>query len=537
MSMQQLTSKTSGRELWSRYREYLWSAADPGVSLDVSRVRFDDGYLARSAPAIGIAMESMQALEAGALANHDEGRMVGHYWLRAPQLAPIPEAGASIRQSQSQVRDFAARVHSGDLHGAHGPFEHVVHIGIGGSTNGPQLLCDALAGPTDRVAIHFIDNVDPEGIIRLVERLDGALGRTLVALVSKSGITPTPCYAATVLQGVYERRGLNFARHAVATTMEGTPLDKRVHDEGWLAQFPMWDWVGGRTSVTSAVGLLPAALQGIDTEAFLSGAAAMDRLTRVREARRNPAALLALMWHWLGNGHGAKRMVVLPYRDRLALLPKYVQQLVMESVGKRSDRAGNVVHQGLTVYGNKGSSDQHSYMQQLRDGAPDFFVTFVTVEGDRDEALGEVEPGCTLGDVLFGSWEGTRNALYQRGRDSIVIVLRALTPSSLGALIALYERAVGLYAELVDLNAYHQPGVDKHSASAVTSLQRSVIEHLRRGGEPYTVDEIADALDESENVETIYKLLKRLAASGTRGVTATDGGAPFEERFAVDREA
>jgi Glucose-6-phosphate isomerase len=132
--------------------------------------------------------------------------------------------------------------------------------------------------------------------------------------------------------------------------------------------FPMPDWIGGRTSVMSAVGLLPMALQGFDIDAFLAGAAAMDERTRAPDVAQNAAMLLALMWYYAGNGKGEKDMVVLPYKDRLALFTKYLQQLVMESLGKEKNLAGEIVHQGIAVYGNKGSTDQHSYVQQLRDG-------------------------------------------------------------------------------------------------------------------------------------------------------------------------
>ena len=143
-------------------------------------------------------------------------------------------------------------------------------------------------------------------------------------------------------------------------------------EEGWLKRFPMWDWVGGRTSVMSAVGLVPAALQGLDTDAFLEGAAAMDAKTRAHRCQANAAMLLALMWYYAGNGSGEKDMVILPYKDRLVLFSQYLQQLVMESLGKKLDLDGKVVHQGIAVYGNKGSTDQHAYVQQLRDGVPNF---------------------------------------------------------------------------------------------------------------------------------------------------------------------
>jgi glucose-6-phosphate isomerase len=159
----------------------------------------------------------------------------------------------------------------------------------------------------------------------------------------------------------------------------------------------MWDWVGGRTSEFSSVGLLPAALQGIDIQAMMAGAAAMDVATRRPVTFENPAALMALMWHFATDGRGAKDMVVLPYKDRLLLFSRYLQQLVMESLGKELDVEGKVVHQGISVYGNKGSTDQHAYVQQLRDGVSNFFITFIEVLKDREGAPFEVEPGVYCG--------------------------------------------------------------------------------------------------------------------------------------------
>ena len=179
----------------------------------------------------------------------------------------------------------------------------------------------------------------------------------------------------------------------------------------------MWDWVGGRTSVLSAVGLLPAGLQGIDIRALLKGAAEMDEITRVADTQRNPAARLALMWHHATDGHGTRQMVMLPYKDRLILMSRYLQQLVMESLGKALDLDGNLVNQGIVVYGNKGSTDQHAYVQQLREGRNDFFVTFIVVSQDRSPAAArtacEVGQGTTSGDYLNGFWQGTREALYE----------------------------------------------------------------------------------------------------------------------------
>ena len=163
----------------------------------------------------------------------------------------------------------------------------------------------------------------------------------------------------------YSKVGLDFARHAVAVTGENSQLAQLASKENWLGCFPMWDWVGGRTSILSAVGLLPAALLGENISSFLNGAKVMDELTRSTKIKENPAAVLAWMLHHAGGGKGKKAMVMLPYKDRLIYLSPYLQQLVMESLGKEKDLKGKTVNHGLTVYGSKGSTDQHSIGQQL----------------------------------------------------------------------------------------------------------------------------------------------------------------------------
>lgn len=520
--------------LWRRYCHLRCVVSELELALDVSRVRFPEGYLQRMSPAMASAFDAMDSLERGALANHDEGRMVGHYWLRAPELAPDPQLAAEIRDAVAAVCGFSGDVASGAVKGAGGRFEELVHVGIGGSALGPQLVCEALGGHAGRMSVHFLDNADPDGIDRLLARLDGRLDRTLVSVVSKSGATPTPWYVLAELRAAYAQAGLELKDHAVATSVRDTQLDECARRERWAARFPLWDWVGGRTSVTSAVGLLPLALQGVDVTAFLDGAAAMDRATRKREVAANPAALLALMWHWLGHGRGSRRMVVLPYKDRLSTLPRHVQQLVMESVGKRVDRRGRTVHQGLTVYGNKGSTDQHAYVQQLRDGTPDFFVIFVRAHDDCTRPAVELEPGVTLGDQLFASLSGTREALYERGRDSMTISLQDLGARSVGALVALFERAVGLYAELIDVNAYHQPGVDKYVAADGIELQRQVVAALAAMGSTQTAEDIAEVIDRPEHVDAIFELLEHLARCDGRGVVlASAGSGPAEARFAA----
>ena len=377
---------------WQRYCEYLCGAPEVGLTLDVSRMDFDADWLASMAPAMERAFAEMKALEGGAIANPDEGRMVGHYWLRAPELSPKAELRGEIESALAAVKQFAAGIH------AEGRYTDVLSIGIGGSALGPMFAADALGHPkTDRMRLWFFDNTDPDGMERVLAGLEGRLERTLVLVISKSGGTPETYNGMKVAEAAYERAGLRFGEHAVAVTMPGSRLDQTAAEQGWKARFPMFDWVGGRTSQLSAVGLLPAALQGLDVDGLLEGARRMDVQTRVAEVRANPAAMMALMWLRATNGRGEKDMVVLPYKDRLLLFSRYLQQLIMESLGKRLDLDGKVVEQGIAVYGNKGSTDQHAYVQQLRDGVNNFFVVFIRVLEDGGATL-ELEPGVRTGD-------------------------------------------------------------------------------------------------------------------------------------------
>jgi glucose-6-phosphate isomerase len=520
------------------YREWLWDNRDLGVRVDVSRMDVGRTELAALEPRFAEAFRAMDALESGAIANPDEGRMVGHYWLRDPDLAPRPDIAGAIRDTLERIVRFAADVHAGRVRPARGErFEHILLIGIGGSALGGQLVADALSSPADRMTPRFIDNTDPDGIARVLRALGADLDCTLTLVVSKSGGTPETRNGMLETQAAYEARGLDFGAHAVAITGEGSELDRHARARGFVASFPMWDWVGGRTSVTSAVGLLPAALQGIDVAAFLDGAARMDRATRRHEVRGNPAALLALGWHHAGAGRGERAMVVLPYKDRLALFSRYLQQLVMESLGKAQDLGGRRVDQGLVVYGNKGSTDQHAYVQQLRDGRNDFFATFVQVLTDLPGAERpplEIEPGITSGDFLLGFLLGTRRALHDNGRPSMTITLDVIDPARVGMLIALYERAVGLYASLIGVNAYHQPGVEagKKAAAAVLALQVQLVQTLRaRDGAAVEAEELARAAGVPAEAETALWILEHLAANPFRGVAREAGADPTRAKY------
>jgi glucose-6-phosphate isomerase len=522
-------------QLWERYKKYLNVNPAIGLTLDISRMNFPDGFFADMEQRMQQAFHDMADLEGGSIANPDEKRMVGHYWLRNPRLAPTRELAAEIEFTLRAIREFAATLHDGTVSPPEGKrFTRMLVVGIGGSALGPQFVADALGSSAAPMKPYFFDNTDPDGMDRVLAELGSYLCETLTIVISKSGGTKETRNGMLVAKEAYRAAGLAFAGHAVAVTGRDSELDRTAVEEGWLARFPMWDWVGGRTSVTSAVGLLPAALQGIDIDALLEGARLCDVITRTGETRTNPAALLALMWHCGTSGRGARDMVILPYKDRLLLFSRYLQQLIMESIGKERNLDGNIVNQGLSVYGNKGSTDQHAYVQQLREGVNNFFVTFIEVLKDRNGKSLQVEPDVTSGDYLSGFFQGTRAALYENGRESLTITIDQLDARSIGALIALYERAVGFYASLVAINAYHQPGVEagKKAAGVVLLLQGKILAALRAAsGRTFTAEELAAAIGEPEEAETVFRVLLHLSANDDHGVRVERGESIWSSRF------
>lgn len=517
---------------WNRFKNYYLSIPKLGFSLDISRMNFNDSFFANMEDRMQQAFKSMNELEKGSIANPDEKRMVGHYWLRNSELSPFQEIKKDIDETLTHIKNFTQKIHSGQIKSSSGPFKNMIIIGIGGSALGPQFVSQALFNPKkNHLTPYFFDNTDPDGIDIILENLKDELDQTLVIVISKSGSTPETRNGMLEAQAAYAKANLNFGKHAVAITGKNSQLDNYSKEQGWLDSFPLWDWVGGRTSELAAVGLLPAALEGINIDEMLRGAKEMDEATRKHITKENPAALLALMWYHATGGKGSKDMVLLPYKERLSLFSKYLQQLIMESLGKEKDLQGKVVHQGITVYGNKGSTDQHAYVQQLRDGVNNFFVTFIEVLKDRNSKSIDVDPGITCGDYLHAFLLGTREALSENDRLSITITINDVTPYTIGALIALYERAVGLYANLVGINAYHQPGVEagKKAASQTLALQEKIVNYLAQNpNQEFTSEQIAQKMDSTDKTEIIYKILEHLAANPDKNIFKSEQ-IPFDK--------
>ncbi len=518
-------------QLWQRYQDWLYYNDKLSLYVDISRMRFDDDFYNSMKSKFDHAFDCVAKLEQGAIANPDEKRMVGHYWLRNTDIAPNQGIKQEINDTLTQIRDFTNKIHEGAITNPQGEkFTDLLSIGIGGSALGPQFVSQALSDIDPKLNIHFIDNTDPAGIDRVIGKIKERLKTTLVIVISKSGGTPETRNGMLEAKHAFEQAGLDFARHAVGITMmnEGSKLYQVVQKENWLACFPMFDWIGGRTSELSAVGLLPAALEGVDIDSMLAGAKEMDIATRVPEIKKNPAALLAFAWYYSGNGKGEKDMVMLPYKDSLLLFSRYLQQLVMESLGKEEDLDGNKVYQGIAVYGNKGSTDQHAYVQQLREGIANFFVTFIEVLKDRNGESITLDGRNTGGDYLSGLLQGSRQALFDNGRDSVTVTIDEVTPYTVGALIALYERAVSIYAYLVNINAYHQPGVEagKKAAASVLELQGKVIDLLSSSGSSLSLVDIASKIGHSDDIEAIYKILRHLSVNDSAVTLTGDLTAP-----------
>ena len=429
----------------------------PAIQLDFSYSNFNQSFCDDNSIGIDAAFVELDKIESGEIMNQTEARMVGHYWLRDAELAPTAEIKKEIESVRVKVDTLVAELKDSK-------FKNILLIGIGGSALGPQFIARALRYKLKR-KIFFFDNTDPEGYEDTLAEIDD-LSATLSIVVSKSGGTPETYNGMRVAEYAYSQEDLDFAKHAMAITMPDSKLGTIAKDNKWIAVVPMFDWIGGRTSIWSAVGLLPLGLLGMDSESFLAGAKDIDLVGRSKDLSQNPAMLLALFWLQQTKGVAAKNMIVLPYSDRLELFSKYLQQLVMESLGKELDRSGKTVNQGITVLGNKGSTDQHSYIQQLREGPNDFFASFVKCTETNSKFNIKLDEKLSVEDYLDSFFQGTRKALNDNGRESLSIYIPQVDEYYLGALIALYERAVSFYASFVNVNAYDQPGVEAGKLAA-----------------------------------------------------------------------
>jgi glucose-6-phosphate isomerase len=426
--------------------------------------------------------------------NNTEARPVLHVALRSgdkafPQGRDVMPAVRGVRE---HMRRFAGEAHGGVLKGADGrDITDIVNIGIGGSDLGPRMLVRALrkygkASPR----LHFVSNIDPADLEAVLAGLTP--GTTFFIVASKTCTT-----AETLANAARARAWLEAAlgkssvlsRHFAAVTANAAGAEalgvppERV--------FPMWDWVGGRYSVWSAVGLPVALAAGMDAfEELLAGASAMDAHFRNEPLERNMPVILALLEIWYVNFFGAQTRAVIPYSEDLRDLPAYLQQLEMESNGKRVDRDGNEVDYATApvVWGTSGTPSQHSFHQLLHQGTHLIPVDFIVVgrngEQSAEHAALAANALAQSAALAFGNpAPGAPHKALPGNRPSSTLLLERLAPRALGALIALSEHKVFVEGVIWNLNSFDQWGVEHGK-----NLARTLLPRLLEGGDAADLD-------------------------------------------------
>lgn len=440
-----------------------------------------------------------EAMFSGESINRSEGRPVLHTALRAAGAAlpsPAPaEVRRDIEQTLQKVERLVSALHAGEGASCGLPttVTDVVHIGIGGSDLGPRLAVHALSRyrrPHTRV--HFLTNVDGQTVHDLLAGLDPR--RTLVIIASKSFNTQETLLNANALRDwiarAYDGNARKLARHFLAVTAR--PEAARAWGVPESHIYPMWDYVSGRTSLWSAVGLVAALALGMEHfRAMLAGAARMDDHFRSAEWTQNLPVLLALIEHWNRNIKGFAGRAVIAYADLLRDLAPYLQQLEMESLGKQVDQNGQPLagRSGGVVWGGVGTNAQHAYFQALHQGSDVIPVEFIALvrpahplHANHDALLSNVlgqaaslALGRSAAEVQADPERGPEGLAAEAlaaqrvlpgNRPSTIILLDELTPQSLGSLIALYEHKVFVLAHWWGLNAYDQWGVEPGKALA-----------------------------------------------------------------------
>jgi glucose-6-phosphate isomerase len=460
--------------------------------VDYSKNRISDKtleLLLQLAEEVGL-KDSLKSYFQGELINQTEGRAVLHTALRAKKGEEIYVDGVNIVDEVFEVKDkiksFSDAVISGERKGHTGkPFTDVVNIGIGGSDLGPVMVTEALKFYQNDLKIHFVSNVDGDLVHEVLKELDPET--TLFVIVSKSFTTQeTLSNALTIkrwfLQNAKEK---DVADHFVAVS---TNLEK-IQEFGIADEnvFPMWDWVGGRFSLWSAVGLSIALSVGNENfEQLLTGANEMDVHFKETPFKDNIPVVLALISVWYNNFYGAETEAVIPYTQYLHRFSAYLQQGIMESNGKSMDRSGNRVgHEtGTIIWGEPGTNSQHAFFQLIHQGTKLIPTDFI---GFKNSLHGDVDHHNKLMANFFAQTEALMNGktsdevkqeletqglsaekvqellpfkIFEGNKPTNTILIDKLTPKSLGALVALYEHKIFVQGVIWNIFSYDQWGVE-----------------------------------------------------------------------------
>lgn len=442
-----------------------------GLTVDFSKQRMTSGTLEHL---VALARErdlpaAIERLFTGYHVNTTEDRPALHTALRGDEkvVADGEDVLGHVQRCRERMRVFSTAVRDGSWKGATGePIRHVLSLGIGGSYLGPRLAVEALRAIADGPAVRFVANVDPAALDDALAGLDPA--STLVVVASKTFTTQeTMANAAAARRWIVAKLGESaVAKHVVAATANTAEADRFGLPE--CNVFPFGDWIGGRFSVWSSVGLPIAIAVGMPAfERFLAGAHALDLEFRSAPPERNVPLLLGLAGVWNRDFLAIPVHLVLPYAQRLSSLPGYLQQLEMESNGKRVDASGApVAHPTCpAIFGEAGTLGQHAFYQWLHQGTEDVSCDFIVVarpmgsrQADHDTLLANALAQSEA--LMTGRSTGNAHRDCPGNRPTTTIVLPSLEPGALGKLVALYEHKVYAQGVLWGVNSFDQFGVE-----------------------------------------------------------------------------
>lgn len=445
--------------------------------------------------------QAVESYFSGDAINRTEGRAVLHTALRANAESEVYVDGINVipevAQVKQKMKSFSEAIIGGTKKGYTGKaFTDVVNIGIGGSDLGPAMVVDALKFYGNHLNIHFVSNVDGDHVHETLKKLDPET--TLFVVVSKTFTTQETLSNALTAKAWFLKHAsvADIASHFAAVSTNTS----KIEEFGIVSEhvFPMWDWVGGRFSLWSAVGLSIALAVGFKNfEDLLLGAGAMDQHFRTAPHQENIPVILGLISVWYNNFYGAETEAIIPYTQYLQRLPAYLQQGIMESNGKSVDRNGNRVNYqtGTIIWGEPGTNSQHAFFQLIHQGTkliPSDFIGFKqSLYGDKDhhlklmsnffaqtEALMNGKDAGTVREELKA--QGLKNEalesllpfkIFEGNKPTNTILIEQLTPHSLGALIAMYEHKIFVQGVIWNIFSYDQWGVELGKQLANTVLK------------------------------------------------------------------
>ncbi|GAA4235201.1 glucose-6-phosphate isomerase [Postechiella marina] len=463
--------------------------------VDFSKNRITEetlGYLLELADDVKL-KEAIQSQFSGEIINKTEGRAVLHAALRAPESATFNVEGQNVMpevyKAKQKIEGFANEVINGERKGYTGKvFTDVVNIGIGGSDLGPAMVVDSLQYYKNHLTTHFVSNVDGDHVNEVIKKLDPET--TLFVVVSKTFTTQETLSNANTIKSWFLKSANEtaIAKHFVAVSTNLESVKNFGIDENNI--FPMWDWVGGRFSLWSAVGLTISLAVGYNNFAsLLDGANKMDNHFKNEDFKNNIPVVLALISIWYNNFFKAESEAVIPYSQYLNQFATYLQQGIMESNGKSIDRNGNPVNYetGTLIWGEPGTNSQHAFFQLIHQGTkliPADFIGFTkSLHGNQDHQdklisnfLAQTEAllnGKTEAEVVA---EGTKEDIvpfkvFKGNKPTNTIFINKLSPESLGKLIAMYEHKIFVQGIIWNIYSYDQFGVELGKQLASKILQ------------------------------------------------------------------